>query len=122
MDSGDLVILHLGSNNLTTKLLELGDILRSRYHVNTVIISSVLNREAHLRHITPEQFSTAAYRTITLKTSRTPTPMSSSTFTKDFGPIHQTHGTATGYTPTPRLVEKSARRAVFTALQTFTSR
>ena len=68
----DFVILDLGSNDLAsgtptfqvaTKLVEFADILRSRYHVNRVIISSVLNREAHLRHITPEQFSTAAYQT-----------------------------------------------------------
>ena len=132
----DFVILDLGSNDLAsgippfqvaTKLLELADILRSRYHVNTVIIASVLHRETHLRHITPAQFSTAAYQTNNyLKNFADTHPHVFYHLHKGFWAHPSDTWSRDGVHPNTQAGRKkyvkSVRKAVFAALQTFTSR
>ena len=132
----DFVILDLGSNDLAsdippfqvaTKLVELAHTLRSRYHVNTVIISSILNRQAHLKHITPEQFATAAYQTNNyVKNFLDSHPQLTYHVHKGFWAHSSDIWSRDGVHPNTQAGRqkyvKSIRKAVFTALQTFTSR
>lgn len=65
----DFVILDFGSNDLASgsspfqvasRLIQLAERLRSQYHVRSIVICSVLHRQAHLRTLSPQQFSAAA--------------------------------------------------------------
>ena len=68
----DFVILELGTNDLAAgfspfqvanRLEAIGCQLKSHYHVTSVTFCAILNRQAQLHNLTPDQFATAAYET-----------------------------------------------------------
>ena len=132
----DFAILDLGSNDLAsrvaplqvaTALIELADVLRHRYHIRTIMVCSIVNRKAHLKDITPEEFQTAAYETNNyLQNYADSHPHITYHVHKGFWAHPIDSWSRDGVhpnTPAGRTKYiKSIRKAVFLALQTFTSK
>lgn len=131
----DFVILDLGTNDLANgtspftvaaQLTDLADKLRSRYHVSQVMICSVINRTSHLRTMTPQQFASAAYQCNGyLRDLADISPHTTYHVHKGFWMDPDQNWSTDGLhpnTPAGRAKYiKSIRRAVFLALESFTS-
>ena len=132
----DFVILDLGTNDLAAgahpfdvaaKLNSVADRLHTQYHVRTVLICSILYRKSHLRNLTREQFTQAAFDTNNfLKKSTEASPRTIYHVHKGFWTTPISQWSRDGVHPNTSHgrtnYKKSIRCAVFSALQTFTSR
>ena len=130
----DFVILDFGTNDLASgtppfevaaKLVHLADRLRSQYHVDSVVICSVINRERHIRHLSPSQFAAAAYQVNNyLKNFVEAEPRTQYHSHKGFWTTPITQWSRDGIHPNSqhgrKLYIRSIRKAVFLALQSFT--
>ena len=132
----DFVILEFGTNDLAigthpfevaAKLNRLADRLRSQYHVRTVVICSILYRQSNIHSLTPDQFKDAAFDTNNfIKKSTAASHRTIYHVHKGFWTTPISQWSRDGIHPNSfhgrKNYKKSIRCAVFSALQTFTSR
>ena len=132
----DFVILEFGTNDLAAgahpfdvaaKLNSIADRLHNQYHVRTVVICSILYRKSHLRNLTRDQFTQAAFDTNSLlKRSTAASPRTIYHVHKGFWTTPISQWSRDGVHPNSfhgrKNYIKAIRCAVFSALQTFTSR
>ena len=130
----DFVILDFGTNDIVNgthpfdvaaKLLQLADRFHSQYHVNTVVICSVINRQSRLNDLSPSQFASAAFDLNDfVKQSTAASPRTIYHLHKGFWEDPISVWSRDGIHPNATLGRKryikSIRRAAFTALQNFT--
>lgn len=130
----DFVILDLGSNDIATgtppfdvaaKLIQITDILISQYHVRCVVMCSIVNRQSHIA-MPADQFATAAYQlNHYLRNFAATNNRAMYHVHKGFWNCPISSWSRDGIHPNTsagrKKYLKSIRRAIFTALQTFTS-